>query len=161
VPLKFFAQAGSSRLFAPFCPLAFSLSAYQSEGWLVGAVGIENNTDWNSKDLEEMLRSDKSLKRNNGESSGILIGPSMAPRFFFASMKFLRDGFSPTALDTESASGPNLAARTASRLINLELSLRQCRTQDVLIRTAPRAAACESSVNHDGGHAADAVLLRL
>jgi hypothetical protein len=45
-------------------------------------VGIENNTDWNSKDVEEMLRSDKSLKKNNGESSGILIGPSMAPRFF-------------------------------------------------------------------------------
>jgi hypothetical protein len=75
-------------------------------------------------------------------------------------MKSLRDGFSPTALDTESASGPNLAARMASRLINLELSLRQCRTQDVLIQTAPRAAACEFSVNHDGGHAADAVLLR-
>ncbi|SRR6266568_2932682 len=84
----------------------------------------------------------------------------LAPRFFFASMKFFRGAFSPTALDTESASGPNLAARMASRLISLELSLRLCRTQDVLIRTAPRAAACEYSVNHDGRHAADAVLLR-
>ena len=42
-----------------------------------------------------MLGSAKTLKKNNGESSGILIGPSMAPRFFFASMKFLRDGFRP------------------------------------------------------------------
>jgi hypothetical protein len=48
---------------------------------LVGAVGIENNTIWSFKDLEEMLRSAKTLNRNNEESSGILIGPSMAPRF--------------------------------------------------------------------------------
>jgi hypothetical protein len=32
-----------------------------------------------------MLGSAKTLKRNNQESSGILIGPSMAPRFFRAS----------------------------------------------------------------------------
>jgi hypothetical protein len=49
---------------------------------MVGAVGIENNTGWNFKDLEEMLRSAKTLKRNNEESIGILVGPSMAPRFF-------------------------------------------------------------------------------
>ena len=49
---------------------------------LVGAVGIENNTDWNFKDLEEMLGNAKALKRNGKESDGILIGPSMAPRFF-------------------------------------------------------------------------------
>ena len=48
---------------------------------LVGAVGIENNTIWSFKDLEEMLRSAKTLNRNNEESSGILIGLSMAPRF--------------------------------------------------------------------------------
>ncbi len=42
---------------------------------LVGVVGIENNTDWNFKDLEEMLGSAKALKRSNGESIGILIGP--------------------------------------------------------------------------------------
>ena len=46
---------------------------------LVGAVGIENNTDRNFKDLEEMLGSAKALKRNNEESNGILIGPSMVP----------------------------------------------------------------------------------
>jgi len=51
---------------------------------LVGAVGIENNTGWNFKDLEEMLRSVKTLKRNNEEFSGILVGPSMAPRFFLS-----------------------------------------------------------------------------
>ncbi len=51
---------------------------------MVGAVGIENNTNWNFKDLEEMLRSAKALKRNDRESNGILIGPSMAPRFFYA-----------------------------------------------------------------------------
>jgi len=59
---------------------------------LVGAVGIENNTEWNFKDLEEMLRSPKALKRNNEESKGIFIGPSMAPRFF-ESVKFVRHGF--------------------------------------------------------------------
>jgi len=48
---------------------------------LVGAVGIENNTDRNLKDLEEMLGNAKALKRNNRERKGILIGPSMAPRF--------------------------------------------------------------------------------
>jgi hypothetical protein len=45
-------------------------------------VEVENNTDWNFKDLEETLGSAKTLKRNDGGSSGILIGPSMAPRFF-------------------------------------------------------------------------------
>jgi len=45
------------------------------------AVGIENNTDWNFKDLEEMLRNAKVLIRNTGECKGILIGPSMAPHF--------------------------------------------------------------------------------
>jgi len=48
---------------------------------MVGAVGIENNTDRNLKDLEEMLGNTKALRRNNWESKGILVGPSMAPRF--------------------------------------------------------------------------------
>ncbi len=39
-----------------------------------------------------MLRSAKALKRNNEESNGIFIGPSMAPRFF-ESVKFVRHGF--------------------------------------------------------------------
>jgi hypothetical protein len=59
---------------------------------MVGAVGIENNTGWNFKDLEEMPGSAKTLKRNNGEYKEVLIGPSMAPRFF-ERMKFPRRGF--------------------------------------------------------------------
>jgi hypothetical protein len=47
-------------------------------------VGVENNAERNLKDLEDMLGSAKSLKRNNRECKGILIGPSMAPRFFGA-----------------------------------------------------------------------------
>ena len=49
---------------------------------LVGAVGIENNVNWNFKNLQEMLGCRKPLKRNNGKCKGILIGPSTAPRFF-------------------------------------------------------------------------------
>jgi hypothetical protein len=49
---------------------------------LVGAVGIENTTGRNLKDLEGMRGNAKALKRNNRECKGILIGPSMAPRFF-------------------------------------------------------------------------------
>jgi hypothetical protein len=48
---------------------------------MVGAVGIENTTVRNFKDLEEMLGNAKALKRNNWECKGILIGPLMAPRF--------------------------------------------------------------------------------
>ena len=46
---------------------------------MVGAVGIENNSEWNFKDLEEMLGNAKALIRNDKECKGILIGPSMAP----------------------------------------------------------------------------------
>jgi hypothetical protein len=78
---------------------------------LVGAVGIENNTDRNFKDLEEMLGTAKELKRNNRECKGILIGPSMAPHFSGAEIPllFLRS--------TKSGVGfrSNLAARMASR----------------------------------------------
>ncbi len=58
------------------------LSVHPSGRWLVGAVGIENTTERNFKELEEMLGSAKELKRNNRECKGILIGPLMAPRFF-------------------------------------------------------------------------------
>ncbi len=44
-------------------------------------MGIENTTGRNFKELEGMLGNAKALKRNNWESRGILIGPSMAPRF--------------------------------------------------------------------------------
>lgn len=63
------------------------LQLTENKAGLVGAVGIENNSKWNRTELEEMQGSAKSLQRNNRESSGILIGPSMAPRFF-ESVKF-------------------------------------------------------------------------
>ena len=51
---------------------------------LVGAVGIENTTDGNLKDLERIIGNAKTLKRNDRECKGILIGPLMAPRFSLA-----------------------------------------------------------------------------
>ena len=48
---------------------------------LVGAVGIENTAGRNFKDSEEMMGNAKTLKRQNKKNQGILIGPSMAPRF--------------------------------------------------------------------------------
>jgi hypothetical protein len=45
-------------------------------------VGVENNSDWNFKDVEEMVRNAKALKKNNKEFEGILIGPPMVPHFF-------------------------------------------------------------------------------
>lgn len=82
---------------------------------LAGAVGIENYAGWNFKELEEVLRNAKTLKRYSEESNGILIGPSMAPHFVI----FLKIPapwlFSPISLRRTSASGPNLAPRIASR----------------------------------------------
>ena len=71
---------------------------------------MENNADRNFKDLEDMIRSAKTLKRNHKESSGILIGPSMAP--VFESLRFF--SFLDNCTVSESASGPNLTARMAS-----------------------------------------------
>jgi len=85
------------------------LLCFQEQG-LVGAVGIENNTDRNLKDLEEMLRNAKALKRNNRKSKGILIGPSMAPRFFSTEIP---SRAVLTARKLMSVSGPNLVARMA------------------------------------------------
>ncbi len=58
----------------------------------LAAVGIENNNDWNFRDLAEMRKNTKSLKRNTGEFEGILIGPLKAPRFFLP-LKFVCCGF--------------------------------------------------------------------
>ena len=60
-----------------------------SVGWR-RRVGVENITDRNLKDLEGMLGNTKSLKRNNRKCKGILIVPSMAPRFLFRSPRFRR-----------------------------------------------------------------------
>ncbi len=75
---------------------------YQNIRILVGAVGIENNAEWNFKDLEEMARNAKTLRKNNKEQKEILIGPSMAPRFFDS------EGF------PQSVSGNNLKCESAS-----------------------------------------------
>jgi len=86
---------------------------------LVGAVGIENNTKWNFKDLEEMPGNTKTLKKNSKESVGILIGPSMAPHF-------LRVRESPSSCFSQQSSihgrrlrAQILAARMASRPLKL------------------------------------------
>jgi len=71
-------------LIVAFCRLKKSLSCCWEKGWLVGAVGIENNNDWNFRDLGEMRKNTKSLKKNTRELEGILIGPLKAPRFFSA-----------------------------------------------------------------------------
>src|SRR5260370_33523111 len=67
-------------LFAAFCRFDKLLSCSRKKGWLVDAVGIENNNDWNFRDLAEMRKNSKSLKKNTGELEGILIGPLKAPR---------------------------------------------------------------------------------
>jgi hypothetical protein len=54
-------------LIATFCRLEKSLSHSEQMGWLVGAVGIENNSEWNFKDLEEMLANAQALIRNDKE----------------------------------------------------------------------------------------------
>ena len=41
-------------------------------------MGIENNSDWSFKKLEEMRGNGKALKRNTEDLEEILIGPSMA-----------------------------------------------------------------------------------
>src|SRR5437762_4129794 len=56
------ARTGSSGLFAPFCPLAFLLSACQSGRWLVGAVGIELLKEYSKSHVLTVLR--RLRKRN-------------------------------------------------------------------------------------------------
>ena len=68
---------------------------------------VESNAKRNFKDLEERRRSAKALKRNNTESSGILIGPSMVPRFFEVRKIPFWWISGPHAIATKSASGPN------------------------------------------------------
>jgi hypothetical protein len=62
---------------------------------LVGAVGIENNDEWNFKDLRGMGRNVKSLKRNDEACKGILIAHSSLG--FSRSVNFLIDFFLTTA----------------------------------------------------------------
>jgi hypothetical protein len=71
------------------------------------AMGIENNTDWNFKDLGEIRGSAKALKKNNGECREILIGPSFStPRNSL--------GCFADRLEVRVGSGSNFAARMAA-----------------------------------------------
>jgi hypothetical protein len=76
-------------------------------------VGIENNTDRNRKDLREMLRSAKALKRNNWESKVILNWPLNGPSFFL--VRRFRHRNSSHYSKSVVGFGPNFAARMASR----------------------------------------------
>jgi hypothetical protein len=72
-----------ARFFTPQAGVCDLFAAVSSTRKMDGrGGGIENNTDRNRKDLWEILRIAETLKRNSKESQGILIGPSMAPRFF-------------------------------------------------------------------------------
>jgi hypothetical protein len=76
---------------------------------LVGAVGIENKSKRNFKDLEEMPRSAKTLRRHSEEPGGIIIGPSMAPRFFERLKSFVKRskiGFGPQSCGTDGKPRP-------------------------------------------------------
>lgn len=68
------------------------------EGDVVGAVGIENNTKRNFKDLGGVIGNAKALIKNNRECKGILIGPSMAPHFSSATEILSRWIFRPLPL---------------------------------------------------------------
>ena len=82
---------------------------------MVGAVGIENNTDWNLEDLEEMQGNAKSLNRNNREFKGILIAPQW-PLVCFEPTRFQ----SVCLVSVSKVGfGPNPTARMASRHMNL------------------------------------------
>src|SRR5271170_1839802 len=76
---------------------------------LVGAVGIENNDEWNFKDLRGTRRNVKSLKRNERACKGILIAPPKLPRFF-SGVEILRPLFVRNV-----GSVSKFAARMASR----------------------------------------------
>jgi hypothetical protein len=78
---------------------------------LVGAVGIENTTGRNFKELEGILGNVKALKRRNGKCKGILIGPLMTPRFSLARS------------NRKAGCGSNFAARMANRLYAYKLNL--------------------------------------
>ena len=76
---------------------------------MVGAVGIENNSEWNFKDLEEMLGNAKALIRNDKDAKESLLAPH-----FFRTSEIYSSAFFAQCLSLESASGPNSAARMAS-----------------------------------------------
>jgi hypothetical protein len=71
-------RTGFLGLFAPFAPCVFANFLPVSR--MIGrGGGIENNSERNFKDLEEMQGSNKTLTRNTEERNGILIWPLNGP----------------------------------------------------------------------------------
>src|ERR1700730_18951190 len=99
---------------------------------MVGAVGIENTTERNFKELEEMLGSAKELKRNNRECEGILIGPLMAPRF----SRPLR--FRHSVFHSLSKSRSRLRAQISRRGWQADVTARMCRPE-LIVRLGHRS----------------------
>ncbi len=76
-------------------------------------MGIENTAGRNFKELEGMLGNRKALKRNDRERKGILIGPSMASRFFLGTE--IPALFFFSLHESRRRLGLNFVARMASR----------------------------------------------
>jgi hypothetical protein len=76
-----------------------------------GQYKIENNAERSFKESGEMRGNTKTLKGNNEEREGILIGPSMAPRFFTTEIP---SRAVLAARELMSVSGTNLAVRMAN-----------------------------------------------
>jgi hypothetical protein len=83
-PLELAQEPHPNLLLLPFAASFFCNIRHIKRIWRK-RVGVENNSDWNFKDLEEMAGNAKALKKNNKEFDGILIGPSMVPHFLQAS----------------------------------------------------------------------------
>ena len=62
---------------------------------------IENNNARDFKDLEEMPRNSKSLKRNDRERKGILIAPLKLPRLSHRSIPYSNDVLSGSRLQAQ------------------------------------------------------------
>jgi len=81
------------------------LSCEKIKKLLVGAVGIENKNARDFKDLKEMRRNSKSLKRNDRERKELLIAPLKLPRFSRRSISHstvsMRIGFRPKSCGTD------------------------------------------------------------
>jgi len=104
---------------------------------LVGAVGIENTAARSFKELEGMLGNRKASKRNDRERKGILIGPSMAPRFFLGTEIPTLCFFS--LHESRRRLGLNFVARMASRRPTFSLFSLHAEDDDPM-RAVPRGA---------------------
>ena len=86
VPLKVSRTNRIVEVICPLLPPRVFAKCLPIRRTVARVAGIENNTNRDFKDLEEMLGCPRILKRSNEESRGLLIGPSMAPRLFESPM---------------------------------------------------------------------------